>query len=115
MQKSMQKTAEQFSLRHDLSEISYPALKKAAQDIEKGFDPDDNIAFRALDTKEFPETGKEQVVFENNEFVGLEDSFEIQKAVDEKNDLFIDNEKDDPFIDDENDVPVTDNKSQLGF
>ena len=33
MQKSMQKTAEQFSLRHDLSEISYPALKKAAQDI----------------------------------------------------------------------------------
>ena len=93
-----------------------PAInKKAAQDIEKGFDPDDNIAFRALDTKEFPETGKEQVVFENNEFDGLDDSFEIKKPVDEKNDLFIDNEKDDPFIDDENDVPVIDNKSQLGF
>lgn len=93
-----------------------PAInKKAAQDIEKGFDPDDNIAFRALDPKEFPETGKEQVVFENNEFSGLDDSFEIQKPVDEKNDLFIDNEKDDPFIDDENDVPVINNKSQLGF
>ena len=93
-----------------------PAInKKAAQDIEKGFDPDDNIAFRALDTKEFEETGKEQVVFENNEFGDLDDSFEIKKPVDEKNDLFIDNEKDDPFIDDENDVPVIDNKSQLGF
>jgi hypothetical protein len=93
-----------------------PAInKKAAQDIEKGFDPDDNIAFRALDPKEFPETGKEQVVFANNEFGDLDDSFEIQKPIDEKNDLFIDNEKDDPFIDDENDVPVIDNKSQLGF
>ena len=58
---------------------------------------------------------KEQVVFENNEFSGLDDGFEIQKPVDEKNDLFIDNEKDAPFIDDENDVPVIDNKSQLGF
>ena len=93
-----------------------PAINKnAAQDIEKGFDPDDNIAFRTLDTKEFEETGKEQVVFENNEFDGLDDSFEIKKPVDEKNDLFIDNEKDDPFIDDENEVPVIDNKSQLGF
>ena len=93
-----------------------PAInKKAAQDIEKGFDPDDNIAFRALDTKEFEETGKEQVVFENNEFDGLDDSFEIKKPVDEKNDLFIDNEKDDPFIDDENEVTVIGNKSQLGF
>ena len=93
-----------------------PAInKKAAQDIEKGFDPDDNIAFRALDTKEFAEVGKEQVVFKNNEFGGLDDSFEIQKPVDEKNDLFIDNEKDDPFIDDENDVPVIENKSQIGF
>ena len=93
-----------------------PAInKKAAQDIEKGFDPDDNIAFRALDTKEFEEVGKEQVVFANNEFGDLDDDFEIQKPVDEKNDLFIDNEKDDPFIDDENDVPVIDNKSQLGF
>ena len=90
-----------------------PAInKKAAQDIEKGFDPDDNIAFRALDTKEFAETGKEQVIFENNEFDGLDESFEIQKPVDEKNDLFIDNEKDDPFIGDENDVPVIENKSQ---
>ena len=93
-----------------------PAInKKAAQDIEKGFDPDDNIAFRALDTKEFEETGKEQVVFENNEFGGLDAGFEIQKPADEKNDFFIDDEKDDPFIDDENDVPVIDNKSQLGF
>lgn len=93
-----------------------PAInKKAAQDIEKGFEPDDNIAFRALDPKEFPKTGKEPVIFENNEFDGLDDSFEIQKPVDEKNDLFIDNEKDDPFIDDENDVPVIDNKSRLGF
>ena len=93
-----------------------PAInKKAAQDIEKGFDPDDNIAFRALDPKEFPKTGKEQVIFENNEFGDLDDRFEIQKPIGEKNDLFIDDEKDDPFIDDENDVPVVDNKSQLGF
>ena len=93
-----------------------PAInKKAAQDIEKGFDPDDNIAFRVLDTKEFPETGKEQVVFENNEFGGLDDGFEIKKPADQKNDFFIDDEKDDPFIDDEKDVPVIDNKSQLGF
>ena len=33
MQESVQKTAERFSLRHDLLEISYPALKKAAQNI----------------------------------------------------------------------------------
>jgi hypothetical protein len=93
-----------------------PAInKKAAQDIEKGFDPDDNIAFRALDPKEFPETGKEQVVFANNEFGDLDDGFEIKKPADQKNDFFIDDEKDDPFIDGENDVPVINNKSQLGF